>query len=280
MDARTFLGLESTADPARFRLPVVPGITAGGNFLWGGCGLAAGIVAMETVTGRPIIWSTAQYLSYARPGSVVDYEVTVAVDGRNTAQARAVGRVDDEEIITVNGALGSRPLDIGGTWGTMPQVPDPLDCPIRTHRFPNESISDRIEQRTAIGREMADLDGTPSDGRSALWARMPEVLEMSGAALAVLGDFVPWGIGQALGLPAGGNSLDNTLRVLQVQPTDWVLLDIAVHAIGDGYGHGRLHLWTPEGNLLAMASQSVIVRFWGDRPPSHQPRPTEEAGDE
>ncbi|MEL7209630.1 MAG: acyl-CoA thioesterase [Actinomycetota bacterium] len=276
MDARTFLGLEPTDDPRHWRLPVVPGITAGGNFLWGGCGLAAGIVTMEEVTGRPIVWSTAQYLSYARPGSVVDVEVTVAVDGRNTAQARAVGRVGDEEILTVNGALGSRPVDASGVWGAMPEVPPPEQCPIRTHRFPNESIGDRIEQRLAIGVEMEALDGEPTDGRCALWARMPEVLDMSGAALAVLGDFVPWGIGQALGLRAGGNSLDNTLRVIQTRPADWVLLDIAVHGVADGYGHGRLNLWTPQGDLLAVASQSVVVRRWDDPPPSHQPRPTEE----
>lgn len=262
MDARHFLGLEPTDDARLWRLPVVPGISAGGNFLWGGCGLAAGIVAMEEVTGRPIVWATAQYLSFARPGSVVDLEVTVAVDGRNTAQARAIGRVDAEEIITVNGALGRRPLDVGGQWGTMPDVPDPADCPVRTHRFDHESISDRIEQRVALGRDLSELDGRPSDGRAALWARMPEVLDMSGAALAVLGDFVPWGIGQALGLRAGGNSLDNTLRVVEPRPTDWVLLDVAVHGVGGGYGHGRVHLWTPEGDLLAIASQSTIVRFW------------------
>ena len=280
MDARTFLGLEPTQDPNRWSLPVVPGISAGGNFLWGGCGLAAGIASMEAVTDKPVVWSTAQYLSYARPGSTVDYEVTVAVEGRNTVQARAIGRVDDEEIITVNGALGRRPLEAAGRWGRMPEVPAPQDCPIRTHRFPNESIADRIEQRTALGRDLEELDGRPSDGRCALWARMPEVLDMSAAALAVLGDFVPWGIGQALGLRAGGNSLDNTLRVIDVRPTDWVLLDIAVHGVGGGYGHGRLHLWTPDGDLLAMASQSVIVRFWDDPRPSHQPRPTEETSDE
>jgi acyl-CoA thioesterase len=109
---------------------------------------------------------------------------------------------------------------------------------------------------------------------------MPEVLDMSGAALAVLGDFVPWGIGQALGLGVGGNSLDNTLRVVETRPADWVLLDIAVHGVGGGYGHGRLHLWAPDGDLLAMASQSVIVRSWDDAPPSHQPRPTGETTDE
>ena len=73
---------------------------------------------------------------------------------------------------------------------------------------------------------------------------------MSAAALAIIGDFVPGGIGQALGRRAGGNSLDNTLRVAHRVPTDWVLADIRVHAIADGFGHGLVHLWAEDGTLL------------------------------
>ncbi|MDQ1356726.1 MAG: hypothetical protein QOG44_1099, partial [Acidimicrobiaceae bacterium] len=39
--------------------------------MFGGCGLAAGVAAMEHASGRPAIWATAQYLSYAPTGSVV-----------------------------------------------------------------------------------------------------------------------------------------------------------------------------------------------------------------
>ena len=52
--------------------------------------------------------------------------------------------------------------------------------------------------------------------------------------LAVLGDFVPFGVGQALGIRGGGNSLDNTLRVARLVPTEWVLLDIRVQAAERG----------------------------------------------
>ncbi len=99
-----------------------------------------------------------------------------------------------------------------------------------------------------------------------MWARMPEVLDMSGAALAILGDYVPMGVGQALGLMAGGNSLDNTLRVARLVSTDWVMLDIRVHAVDHGFGHGLVHLWAQDGTLLATASQSCIVRFWKQPP--------------
>ena len=93
---------------------------------------------------------------------------------------------------------------------------------------------------------------------------MPELLDMSAPALAILGDYVPFGIGQALGKLGGGNSLDNTLRVAQVVPTEWVLVDVRVHAIRNGFGHGLVHLWSHDGTLLATASQSTIVRHWNE----------------
>ena len=39
-------------------------------------------------------------------------------------------------------------------------------------------------------------------------------------ALAIMGDYVPSGVGQALGIIGGGNSLDNTLRVIRLVPTE------------------------------------------------------------
>jgi len=82
------------------------------------------------------------------------------------------------------------------------------------------------------------------------------------AALAILGDFVPMAVGQALGVRGGGNSLDNTLRVARLVPTEWVLLDIRVHAVSRGFGHGLVHMFAEDGTLMATASQSCIVRFY------------------
>jgi acyl-CoA thioesterase len=115
-----------------------------------------------------------------------------------------------------------------------------------------------------------DLDGRPGDGRTLAWARIPEVIEgIDATTLAILGDFVPTGVGQALGIPGGGTSLDNTLRVARLVPTDWVLLDIRIHAVNRGFGHGLVHLFATDGTLLATGSQSCIVRFWPD--PGRQP---------
>lgn len=264
MDARKWLGLETTHNPMRWVLPVTPGISTGGGFLFGGCGLGAAVAAMEQVSGRPVVWATAQYLSYANPPSVLDIDVIIAAQGRHVTQARVVGHVVDTEILTVNAALGARDLDVDGVWTVAPDVPDPEDCPERPLRHPGvETIMNRLDVRLASARTWDEIDGHPMpEGRSALWARVPDLLDLSsGASLAILGDYVPFGIGQALGRPGGGNSLDNTLRVYRLVPTEWVLLDIRIQAVAHGFGHGVVHLWAQDGTLLATASQSTIVRL-------------------
>jgi acyl-CoA thioesterase len=43
-----------------------------------------------------------------------------------------------------------------------------------------------------------------------------------------------------------------------------VLLDVRIHAVANGMGHGLVHQWAEDGTLLATASQSAIVRRWRD----------------
>jgi acyl-CoA thioesterase-2 len=263
IDARAFLGLRPTEDPSLWQMLVAPGLSTPGHFLFGGCGLAAGVEAMESVTGRPCVWATAQYLSYAPTGSTVEFEVVVAVTGHQVSQARAVGRVDGAEILTVNAALGRRPLPVEGDWVVRPAVPGPDASPRReTPAMFAGTIMDRVDIRLARGRSFTELDGTRGDGHTALWARMPDVLAPSAAVLAVFGDYVPGGVAEALGRPGGGSSLDNTIRVARLVPTEWVLVDVQIDAIHGGFGHGSAHLWAEDGTFLGTASQSIIVREW------------------
>jgi acyl-CoA thioesterase II len=267
MDAAEFLGLEPTDEPHRWRLPVRPEITSGLGALFGGVGLGAAVEAMVQHTGRPLVWATAQYLSFARPPSVVDIEVVDAAVGHKTSQVRATGHVDDLEIFTVNAALGQRDFPAEGTWAERPDVPAPEDCPARPldERMKGR-LASRWEMRMAKGRFMDALPGPPGDGRIAFWARIPG-LEVSYTSLAILGDMVPAGISQALGMRAGGNSLDNTIRVVHLVPTSWVLLDVRIHAVAHGFGHGLAHIWAEDGTLLATASQSAVVRGFREEPP-------------
>lgn len=268
MDAREWLGLEPTHNPTRWYLPVVPGISTGGGFLFGGCGLGAAISALEGTTERPIVWATAQYLSFARPGSIMDIDVTVAAAGKQTTQARAVGHVGGTEILTVNAALGDRSFPESGQWAERPDVPPPDECKARESRWNVEdSILSRLDQRWA-------LTGDDGSGRCAVWSRMPDLLVPSAPALAVLGDYVPLGLGATLQNEITSNSLDNTLRVANIVPTEWVLVDIRVDVVAHGFGHGLVHLWAEDGTLMATASQSALIRIWkgdGYRPATADP---------
>ena len=263
MDSRTFLGLTQTHNPYRWYLPVEKKLCTGGNFLYGGSALGAAISAMEGTTGRRMVWSTAQYLDYARPGEVMDIDVIVPVTGNNITQARVVGHVGEREIITVNAALGDRDFSLSGQFEVPPVAGKPEDYPewTRTWSTPG-SIHEYLEERMVKVRTDADLDGTINDGHTVMWARLPQVIDgVDAASLAILGDYVPRGVGQTFGLHAGGNSLDNTLRVLNLVPTTWVLLDIKLHGVARGFGHGMVNMFAEDGTLMAVASQSCIARI-------------------
>jgi acyl-CoA thioesterase len=266
-DARAFLGMEPVGDDLHWHLRVVSELTTPGNFLFGGCGLGAALVALEAASGRPTVWSTAQYLSFAPTGSELDLTVTLAAEGRRITQGRAVGHVGETEILTVNAALGlPGALEAGGVWAVPPTVPPPDRCPPRRlPDFTTTSIFDRIDVRLAKGRSFEEITagtGVAGDPDSALWARVPGHLEPSAATLAIIGDYVTGGVSQPLGRRVMSRSLDNTVRVVRLEPTEWVLCDIRIQALVDGYGQGVAYLWSEQGTLLATASQSMSVRLW------------------
>jgi acyl-CoA thioesterase II len=273
-DALTFFGLEHVAGAApRWRMPVVRTLISGTGALFGGAGLGAAIEVAELETGRPVAWATAQYLAYAPEGEELTLDVHEVVRGKQVSQVRVIARTGEREILTVIGAFGRRTSELVGQWSVRPDVAPPDDCPPRPLMDRHVgTISSRMEMKLARGRAFWDLDGTAGDGNSALWVRFPGLSELKGSGLAIVGDYVPFGIGQAVGVRAGGNSLDNTLRVARLVDTEWILADVRVHAVHDGFGHGLVHLWADDGTLLGTASQSTMVRAWRDEAPP----PTEE----
>ena len=193
MDSRAFLGLEPSHNPFRWKLEVRPEVCTGGRFLFGGAGLGAAISALEGTSQRSCVWATGQYLSYAKPGEVMDIDITIAVEGHQITQARAVGHVGNREILTVNAALGERPDYPTGQFEVMPDVPPPSECKPRPYSSDTAgTINERLDVRLAKGRQYSEMDGSLGDGQTVMWARLPDVLEgMDAPALVVGLDAIP-----------------------------------------------------------------------------------------
>ena len=136
VDARTWLGLEATHNPHRWVLPVTPAISTHGGFLFGGCGLGAAIEALEGTTERPVIWATAQYLSYANAPAILDIDVTVAVV--RPPDHPGPGHRPRRRPRDLHGQRRPRQprrTTHEGQWETMPDVAGPDDAPARMHPF-------------------------------------------------------------------------------------------------------------------------------------------------
>lgn len=247
-----------------WQLPLAPRFTGGRGSLFGGVGLAAGIDAMARAADKPVIWATGHYLSLTQTGEVIDLDVQLPAVGRTVTQGRVVGHVGEREVITVIGALGAKPQPVGGTWVDHPRdVPPPEDCdPVGRPDDSGDSLHRHSEIRLARGMFGFSGQGKANteSGRSLLWARMLNMKQDDGA-LAVIADFGPSVLGNALGRPMFCTSLDNTIRYGELVDTDWVLCDNRMEYVGNGFGYGTIHLWSQDRTLLATASQSMIVRI-------------------
>ncbi len=269
MDMREFLGL-TRVDEKTWRLRVTERLITPGQFLFGGCGLAAGIVALEEASGRPAVYAAAHYLSFAPLGASVEVSVDLAAVGRRVTQARATARSEGREVLSVSAALGTGELSAPSPWLTMPRVPEPEESPVRgtPARF-EDSIFNYVEARIAQGRSYSEMNGEPGPANSALWLRVPDHLEPSAATLAIFGDFLAGGASQPFGRHVMGRSLDNTVRVATLSATEWILLEIHMHALTGGFAQGTGFLWSRDGVLLGTASQSMSPKLW--EPPSESP---------
>ena len=259
-----FLEMSHPVASMQWKLPVVPKTTGGMGSLFGGVGLAAGIVALEQASGKPVIWATGQYLSITQQPVMLDLEVKLPAVGRNVTQGRVVAHLGDREIITILGACGERPQEFEGAWETMPDVPPPEDCEPLERHHEGGTIHEYVEVRIARGMFGFADAGTPSgDNNSILWARMPKIHHDPGA-LAIIADYMPSAFGNALGQILSCTSIDNTIRFAEHVDSEWVLCDNRVSFAGNGFGYGRVNMWSDSGVLLATAGQSAILR---------QPRP-------
>lgn len=265
-----FLGLTATVDRLRWQVPVRRRLMSARGTLYGGAALGAAIAALERACDRPLVWATAQYLSFVRSSrtGVLDVDVEVLVAGAGTTQARCTITADGREVLMALATLGHRDAVARGSWVVRPDVPPVTATRRQMIAGAVGTVHDLLDMRMVHGVSRRQLargkEFSDTGGRAALWVRLPGGRRTpDGADLALVGDLVPAAFASATGQPISGFSLDNTIRVGELVPTEWVLVDIHVHSIMNGYGHGIAHLWSEDGTLLGTASQSAVVRAPG-----------------
>ena len=261
------LELEQRDATTSFVMEARPALCTPFGFLYGGSGIAASAEASERATGRPLQWITTQFLGSPAPGSTVEVEVNVAVTGRASSQTQVSGTVDGELVFTSLCAHNVRPGGDEHAFAQMPTVPPPDDCAAFDEPFGldgSTSFFDSLERRVASGTIRFDPDhpgfGRPQEGQVALWCRVVGGRVGSPATQGFVADLGPLAVCARLGLPLGGTSLDNTIRVVDPAPSEWVLLELGADAIQRSVGHSTVRVWSEDGRLLGLAQQSAIIR--------------------
>ena len=212
------------------------------------------------------MWATAQYLSFVRMPATLDVRLHLPVVGARTTQARGTVWHGDQEILSVLATLGHRDEHAHWTYAEPPDVPRPDETRRQVVAEAAGTIHDVLDMRIVRGVSRRQLlRGKPhveSGGRAAYWVRLP--------AAATCPTPPSWRSSATScrrrsrrrpGEPISGSSLDNTIRTGELVATEWVLADVQVHAVVDGYGHGIAHLWSEDGTLLGTASQSALARL-------------------
>lgn len=284
-----FLGLVTGDDPGRSRFTVMERLSRLDARLYGGAAIAVSIAEAERVTGLPALWVTTQFVSTVESGAEVDVLTEVLASGRRTRQVRVTATSRSGEVIFASlGATGRhRPDGLSGVFEKRPTVTPPseaepwknpfsgaakaagldhLKLPLRKAGF---SLAVEMREPTVLAHP------DPGPGRICLWVRRADGASVTPAVASYLADIVPMSVAHALGVVAGGTSLDNTIRIGSFVDTEWILLDLRPHLAAGGYAHGVVHLWSEDGHLLATASQTASMVLFD---PSHIPGLAESSG--
>ncbi len=257
-----------SADCLKFVVP--EHLCVGGTtdpFLYGGSGFAACVAAMEQFTGLPTIFASAQFTGKGRSGDVISVSPEYISGGNSIKQCRLRAEIGDAPFATLLGATGARDDDTTHRGVEAPHVLQPHQCEERSvARQISSNLNALFEFRLAGGQLPDRRDWTGTVGQdTAFWIRKRSGKPLSRLDLPVIADLAAMALPSALGKPASGNSLDNNIRFVREADCEWVLSCTQVASVQHGLTHIGTNIFSQDGSILAVASQSMILRV---RPPS------------
>lgn len=247
-----WLGLERHGE-GRWSFELTPPLTRFDGKLYGGTGIAVSVATMEAESGRGAVYNTVQFVGSADTGDRIDCHVETMASGRRTTQLRLTATVGDRVVLAAIGATGeARAGVLSAQFGEMPDVPLPDESDTWNPKVPFPINLDVESWLTAC--ELRDVPGP----RHLLWARM-RGMSLTRASLGFLADMVPSAVVRAAGHQGGGTSLDNAMRFGPDPEAEWMLIDFDPYLVSGGYAHGAARLWSNEGTLLGVASQTATM---------------------
>lgn len=243
----------------------------GRQFVFGGMAMALGIRLFEAATGKDVVWSTMQFLTPTMLGDELHLAMAPP-RGKSILQASLTGTVRNRPVLqalaslrAVDDVRDSSPA-IDGQWTHPGPGPQPEDCAlVAPHADAEHDSHSHVEIRVAEGRfGMFSRAKVTADRRITAWMR-PRSGVVDAAALGFMADFVPSTTSNVLERRGGGSSLDNTIRIVKIVPTQWVRCEIRIDAIADGLGHGQMTMFAQDGTLMALGGQTYVVRILPDK---------------
>lgn len=276
-DDLRLIPLEIDDGGTRSRFLLQPPLLRHDGAIYGGTAIAASMLAMEAATQRDVQWVTTQFVAPAPNGRVIEMQTDVLASGKRTAQVRVTATIDGEVMYASLGSTGlPRSGGLTGQFETMPVVTPPDDSAPRMHGPRAEAPAEPGWARECeyLVPEILET-ARDGDGTMAMWTRFRSGRPMSRAQIAFAADMVPVAIARGAGRMGAGTSLDNSMRFVDGADTEWVLLELQGNMASGGYGHGVVRVWSEDGKLLAVGSQtaSMVYMFDEGAPPPFLTQP-------
>ncbi len=245
----------------------------------GGVLMTVALRAMEAELADPdlaITSATTLFMSPV-PNGPLEIRVEVLRHGGAAAQIRAAlsstrlpGPGLEVSATFTRPRQGPETLD-----AVMPGCPGPEASPPLTYRVPGRPelprIFDQIESRMARGSAWWE-DGTEhapgGPARFGRWFRygVPQrnaAGNFDPMAVPPIADTMPPALWQRIGsahLDYVAPSLDLTIHWLEPTESDWLLVDSHARHAARGYATADAEIWDPDGRLVAVATQMMILR--------------------
>lgn len=228
----------------------------GNKHMSGGSCVASVIFALERQAERPLIQLSAQFLAAPPCDADVSIALTLTKVGRSITHACASMTVEGNDAVRVFATLGGRDASRDHQWEQQVTARHPNACPkLAFIREDPDDLHTHLEIRQVPSRDQT------ATGVLQFWVKSPNQFHTAQISpfFALIADYLPEAVNGSLGKPAGAVSLDNQVRILSDQLSEWTICRVQLSGIAQGICHGRIHLFNETGHLLAVGEQSCVV---------------------